>query len=411
MMKKVLLIGVILFLIASAAGALWFFRFRSKAEAQPAFRMAPIERGDIVQLVRSTGIIQPIQLVQVGTQVNGPVIKLYVDFNDLVHEGDLVAQIDPRVYEANLARDEANLQQTLANVEQTQARLLQAERELTRSQELARRDMLSTSDLDTALSARDVLLAQLKLNRAAVDQARASLSLSRANLDYTRIRSPVNGVIIDRNVSEGQTVVASMSAQTLFQIATDLSHVQVAANIPEADIGKIAVGQPVKFTVDAYEQEFTGSVSQIRLAAVTVQSVVTYPVIILASNPNGKLFPGMTANLACEVARRADVLKIPNAALRFTPPDSANAPAAARPRRGDAQPGPRLWIQTNTKAPPLSRPVKTGIGDGSMTELVEAKDLEVGQEVLIGLRGNEKNGAKTVNPFTPQMPGGGRRPH
>lgn len=409
-MKKVLLIGFILLIVAGAVGAVWFFRFRSKTEAQPAFRTAPIERGDIVQLVRSTGIVQPIQLVQVGTQVNGPIIKLYVDFNDLVHEGDLVAQIDPRVYEANLARDEANLQQTLANVEQTQARLLQAERELTRSQELARRDMLSTSDLDTALSARDVLLAQLKLNRAAVDQARASLSLSRANLDYTRIRSPVNGVIIDRNVSEGQTVVASMSAQTLFQIATDLSHVQVAANIPEADIGKIAVGQPVKFTVDAYEQEFTGSVSQIRLAAVTVQSVVTYPVIILAANPNGKLFPGMTANLACEVARRGDVLKVPNAALRFTPPDSANAPAPVRPRRGDAQPGPRLWIQTSPKAPPLSRPVKTGIGDGAMTELVEAKDLEVGQEVLIGLRGNEKNAAKTVNPFTPQMPGGGRRP-
>ena len=410
MMKKVFLIGFLVLLVAGAAGgAIWFFYFRAKAEAQPAFRTAAIERGDIVQLVRSTGSVQPIQLVQVGTQVNGPVTKLYVDFNDRVQAGDLVAQIDPRVYEANLARDEANLQQSLANVEQTQARLVQAERELTRSQELARRDMLSASELDTALAARDVLLAQLKLNRAAVDQARASLSLSRANLDYTRIRSPVNGVIIDRNVSEGQTVVASMSAQTLFQIATDLSQVQVEANIPEADIGKVILGQPVKFTVDAYEQEFTGSVTQIRLSAVTVQSVVTYPVIIHAANPEGKLFPGMTANLACEVARRVGVLKVPNAALRFNPPDKSPPPAVVRPRRGDAQPGPKLWVQADPKAQPIAHSVRTGIGDGAMTELVEAKDLAEGQDVLIGLRGNDKNNSKTVNPFTPQAPGG-RRP-
>jgi HlyD family secretion protein len=345
----------------------------------------------------------------VGTQVNGPVTKLYVDFNDRVQEGDLVAQIDPRVYEANLARDEANLQQTLANVEQTQARLLQAERELTRSQELARRDMISTAELDTALAARDVLLAQIKLNRAAVDQARASLSLSRANLDYTRIRSPVTGVIIDRSVSEGQTVVASMSAQTLFKIATDLSQIQVEANIPEADIGKIAVGQPVKFTVDAYDQEFTGSVQQIRLSAVTLQSVVTYPVIIHAANPAGQLFPGMTANLACEVARRVGVLKVPNAALRFTPPDNEPKTTTDRPRRSETRPGPRVWIQSDPPQAPTAHPVKTGIGDGTATELVEANELAEGQEVLIGLRGTEKNNAKTVNPFNPQMPGG-RRP-
>lgn len=405
-MKKI--IALIIVLLLAGGGAAWYFGIRAKRAEQPAFRTAPLERGDLVQLVRSTGVVQPIQKIQVGTQVNGPITKLYVDFNDQVKEGDLVAQIDPRIYEANLARDEANLKQSLANVEQTQARLVQAERELTRSQELARRDMLSSSELDTALAARDVLLAQLKLNNAAIEQARAALSLSRANLDYTRIRSPVTGVIIDRAVSEGQTVVASMSAQTLFEIATDLSKVQVEANLPEADIGKVAAGQPVTFTVDAYDQVFTGSVTQIRLAAETVQNVVTYPVIIHADNPNGKLFPGMTANLSCEVARRNGVLKAPNAALRFTPPELL-PDKAERPRRGTAPAGSRLWTQADPQTPPVAHPVKTGISDGSMTELIDAGDLDDKQEVIVGLRGNGKDAAQTVNPFMGQPPGSGRR--
>lgn len=405
-MKKI--IALIIVLLLAGGGVAGYFIWRAKRAEQPAFRTAPLERGDLVQLVRSTGVVQPIQKIQVGTQVNGPITKLYVDFNDQVKEGDLVAQIDPRIYEANLARDEANLKQSLANVEQTQARLVQAERELTRSQELARRDMLSSSELDTALAARDVLLAQLKLNNAAIEQARAALSLSRANLDYTRIRSPVTGVIIDRAVSEGQTVVASMSAQTLFEIATDLSKVQVEANLPEADIGKVAAGQPVTFTVDAYDQVFTGRVTQIRLAAETVQNVVTYPVIIHADNPQGKLFPGMTANLSCEVARRSAVLKAPNAALRFTPPDPLPE-KAERPRRNNGPAGARLWTQADPKTPPVAHAVKTGISDGSMTELLDAGDLDDKQSVLVGLRGNGKDAAQTVNPFMGQPPGSGRR--
>lgn len=404
-MKRLFYIGLPLLLAAGGAG--WFFYARSRSGDTPAFRTAPIERGDLVQQVRATGIVQPIRLVEVGTQVNGPVIKLYADFNDRVQAGDLVAQIDPRVYEANLARDEANLQQSLANVEQTQARLLQAERELTRAQELARQAMIAAADLDAALAARDVLLAQIKLNRAAVEQARAALSLSKANLDYTRIRSPVTGVILERSVSEGQTVVASMSAQTLYKIATDLAEIQVEANIPEADIGKIAVGQPVTFTVDAYDREFTGAVAQVRLSSVTVQNVVTYPVIIRATNPDGQLFPGMTATLACEVARRDGVLKVSNAALRFKPPEKDSD--ADRPRRGGNRSGPQLWIQSAPGQPPVARPVQTGISDGTTTELTDPGDLNPGQEVLVGLKTADKNSNTTVNPFAPQPPGR-RRP-
>jgi HlyD family secretion protein len=355
----------------------------------------------------------------VGTQVNGPISKLYVDYNDQVKEGDLVAQIDPTVYQARLAQDDANLTQSAATVEQTQAKLTQAEKELARSKELVRRDMLSQEELDAAVANRDTLAAQLKVAVAAVEQAKAALRLSKANLDYTSIHSPVNGVVIARNVSEGQTVVASMSAQVLFLVATDLRQMQVEASIPEADIGKIRLDQPVTFTVDAYDQEFQGKVAQIRLAAATVQNVVTYPVVIRADNPEGKLYPGMTANIICEVARQTGVLKVPNAALRFKPAAAegtgkrAATGEAGRTRpagSGEAKRVPRskVWVESNPEGKPVPIVVKTGITDGNFTE-VEAEQLQAGQEVIIGLAETGAAATATVNPFAPQMPGRGTR--
>jgi HlyD family secretion protein len=342
-----------------------------------------------------------------------------------------VAQIDPRVYEARLAQDEASLTQALASVEQADARLAQADRELGRARELARRDMQSQAELDAAQAERDILAAQAKLSRAAVEQGQAALRLSRANLEYTRIRSPVDGVVIARNVSEGQTVVASMTAQVLFTVATDLRRIQVEASVPEADIGKVRAGQPVTFTVDAHDQTFHGTVAQVRMAATTVQNVVTYTVVIDAENPEGKLFPGMTATITCEIARRADALKVPNAALRFRPPAAADGAtarsgektgtgrlagggasggvsggAARKPGSGDRS-RQAVWIQKSSDAAPERVTVGLGITDGQFTELADAAGLAEGREVLVGLA-EAKAEAKTVNPFVPVFPGRNR---
>jgi HlyD family secretion protein len=216
----------------------------------------------------------------------------------------------------------------------------------------------------------------------------------------------VSGIVISRNVSEGQTVVASMSAQVLFQIATDLQRVQVEASIPEADIGKIRLDQPVTFAVDAYDTEFKGTVAQIRLSAATVQNVVTYPVVIRADNPEGKLFPGMTATITCEVGKHTDVLKVPNAALRFKPAaDARSTGAKSGEVAGRGQGGSKVWIQKQPDGAPVPVEVKLGISDGSFTELKDPGELQGGDEVIVGIAEKGATSKATVNPFTPQMPG------
>ena len=412
MKMRYVISGVVLILIVVGV-MVWIFR-REKTVGQ--YRTAKIERGTLVQTVRATGVVQPVKLVQVGTQVNGPVRKLYVDYNDQVKEGDLVAQIDPTVYEAQLARDDANLKQSSASVEQTQAKLVQVSNELVRATELARRDMVSQAELDTALADRDSLAAQLKVAEAAVDQSKAALRLSRANLGYTTIRSPVDGVVIARNVDEGQTVVASMSAQTLFSIATDLNTMQIETSVPEADIAGIKTGKTARFRVDAFEETFTGVVQQIRLSSAAVQNVVTYPVILHASNPQMKLFPGMTANVDFEVASRTNCLIVPNAALRFTPESAAGKATAQAPAPAPASGsgdrargrGPRVWIQPDAGAAPTSVVVRAGITDGSQTEIREPTKLRENDAVLTGIAKPGVAAAETVNPFMPKMPGGRR---
>jgi HlyD family secretion protein len=407
MKKWILTIVVIVAAAAAAIGGVFWYRTRN-GNAK-AYRTATVDVGDLVQTVRATGVIQPIRLVAVGTQVNGPVQKLNVDYNDLVKAGDIVAQIDPAVYQTRLAQSQANLAQSQATVEANRAKLVQADKDLARSRELAKRDMLSPSELDAAVATRDVLAAQLKVSEAAVDQSRAALRTSQTELDYTTIRSPVDGVVIDRNVSEGQTVVASMSAQVLFQIATDLRQIQVEASIPEADIGRIRSGQPVSFTVDAYDETFTGTVGQIRMAAATVQNVVTYPVVIRAANPEGRLFPSMTANISCEVERRTGVLKVPNGALRFSPATDNSTSAGRQKERSGRARGPQVWTQGAEGKPLIPVKVSTGISDGAFTELTDAGELQAGAAVIIGLAENGAAPKATVNPFTPTMPGGRQR--
>lgn len=395
-------------LVAAGLGAWWRWR---GSENGNLYRTAKVETGDLVQTVKATGTLQPIKTVQVGTQVNGPVQKLYVDYNDRVKQGELVAQIDPTVYQAQADQGRANLRAARANVDSTRAKLIQAEKELKRNRELTARNLVSQSDLDTTIANRDVLLAQLQQTEAAVAQAQAALRLSETNLAYTTIRSPVDGVVIARNVDEGQTVVASFASQTLFVIATDLKQMQVEADVPEADIGKIRAGQPVRFTVDAYpDQDFEGAVSEVRLAASIQQNVVTYPVIISAPNPEEKLLPTLTANVSITVAHREKVLKVPNAALRFKYEPGEAASGAATPRASGTTPtapGQRqVWVPDgkNLKAV-LVRP---GITDGSYTEIIEGA-LKEGQEVVTGIM---ESGAKAPvavnNPFMPKFPGRGK---
>jgi HlyD family secretion protein len=385
-----------LVLILAAAGGGWYYYQKAHPPKEPlGYRTATVKRGAVVQDIRATGTVQPIKKVEVGTQVNGPIVRLYVDFNSVVTANQIVAQIDPAVYEATHAKDCAQLKSNEANVEQITAKLELAEKELRRKQELANRKMLALSDLDIAVSERDALTAQLKVARASVEQSQASVKMSKTNLGYCTIRSPVDGVVVARNVDEGQTVVSSMSAQKLFQIATDLKRIQVEASIPEADVGLIRTNQPVAFNVDAYSDDFRGEVKQVRLAATTVQNVVTYPVIVEADNPGEKLFPGMTANIAVEVARSENTLMIPAAALRFNP---TNLTSDVR--------GPKVWVLGSNSAP-AAVAVKLGISDGTHTALLEPQSLE-GQEVILGFQGSQAaNGGSPKNPFMPTPPGSG----
>lgn len=265
----------------------------SKKEG-PRFRLSPIAKTDIVKTVEATGTVEPIKKVEVGAQVNGKIIKLFVDYNSLVTNGQVVALIDPQVYDAQYRSALAQLHANEANVKKCEAALKLAEKTLARKHTLSQKQLASVADYDNALEVRDVALAALEQAKAQVEQSRASMNQAKANLNYCTIVSPVDGTVIERSVDEGQTVVSSMNAVPLLTIAEDLSRIQVEATVPEADVGMIREGQNVTFTADAYRKTFRGKVRQVRLAATTENNVVTYPIIIDAVNDDKEslLFPG-----------------------------------------------------------------------------------------------------------------------
>jgi HlyD family secretion protein len=402
-MKKWMWAPVVLALVAVVG----LFGFWRRGDNGQTYKTAKVARGDIVQSVKATGTVTPLEEVDVGTQVSGKVASLLADFNSVVTAGQVVARIDPAPYQARVEQDEALLAQAQAELEQANAQLELGVKEHQRDRELAARSLISASDLDTSSANLKKLRAQLKLSRASVEQAAATLRVSRTNLDYTVIRSPVNGVVINRNVNQGQTVVASFAAQTLFVIATDLSKMEVEASIPEADIGQVRVGQSVEFTVDAYpDEQFIGQVSEVRLAATTVSNVVTYPVIIVADNPDRKLMPGMTATVSIEVQRKNGILTVPNSALRFKPPvansGSSGPPgSSAEEAREELPKGPRVYVQTPEGLKPIS--ITTGVSDGVATEVTAG--LQEGQEVVTRvLLAEDKQKTQVNNPFTPKFP-------
>ena len=315
-MKKLL---VVIVLIGAGITAYGYLGFRT-TEFVPDVSFVALARGDVVDTVGATGTLEAVTTVQVGSQVSGIIEALNADFNSIVREGDVIARLEPSLFETQIEQARANLARADADVERLRVTLEDARAQLTRAEGLAARDLISASELETSQVAVRSAEAQIKSAEAGVIQSRASLNQSEVNLGHTVITAPIDGIVIARQVDVGQTVAASMSAPELFIIAADLTKMQVIANIDESDVGRIRPGQPVTFTVDAYPaEEFQGTVSQIRLEPVVVQNVVTYATVIDVPNNELKLKPGMTATVTLEIARRENVLRVPNAALRFRP--------------------------------------------------------------------------------------------
>ncbi|MCS6925513.1 MAG: efflux RND transporter periplasmic adaptor subunit [Candidatus Binatia bacterium] len=410
---------VVLAILAAGAalGAWWFLR-----EGQPpiTYLTAPVERGAISQLVTATGTVNPVTTVQVGTYVSGPIKALFVDFNSPVRRGQRVAQIDPRPFVMKVKQAEANVATARAQVEKDKADLNFKQQVLKRARELFERALIAKQEVEAAERDYEQALAQLQLDQARLAQNLAALEEARVNLGYTDIVSPVDGVVVSRNVNVGQTVAASFQTPVLFEIAQDLTKMQVNTNVSESDIGGVKEGQSAFFTVDAYpERQFWGRVVQVRNAPQTVQNVVTYDVVVSVENPDLALKPGMTANMSIITAHREDVLKVPLAALRFRPSSRQEngeqprwpvelhrLPAAPGDEGTGSQPGQQVWVyKGDNKLQPVQ--VQVGLRDDTYGELL-AGDLREGEQVVTGMRTAEKDGAP--QPSIPGFgPGFGRR--
>jgi len=434
--KRLSLLGLLGVLLVVAV--LWFWL--GDNNPSDGFRTVPVTRGDLQAVISATGTVEPEEVVDVGAQVAGKIVAFgkdkdgkTVDYGSVVEAGTVLARVDDALYAADLANAKAQLEQNKASVQraqsdlgQLQAKLYQAQRDWMRAQKLGPSDALSQADYDTALSAYEIAKANVKVGQAAlaqaknaVAQAEATLRKARQNLDYCTIISPVKGVIIDRRVNIGQTVVSSLNAPSLFLIAKDLKRLQVWASVNEADIGTIQPGQPVTFTVDAYPGEtFEGVVGKIRLNATMTQNVVTYTVEVNTDNSDGKLLPYLTANLKFKVAEREDILMVPNAVLRWTPQPDQIAPKVRQvlreskrknPESAQASTGkeykggPRqgvVWIPEGQYVKPIK--VSLGLTDGSLTE-VQNPELKEGMQVVVGEKSTEEGAASATSPFTPQI--------
>ena len=423
---------IVTLVVIGALGYGWYwYRHRPQKPEMIFYRSQEVQKGSVTQEVTATGTIAPIKKVSVTTQVTGKIVSLAADYNSRITEGQVIATIDPETYESSLASAKAQLKNNEANLEKTLAQLKLSKKELERQKKLFERDMTTESELDSAQANYDQLLATQKSNEAAIEQSRASVKTAEKNLKDCTINSPVTGVVIDRAVEEGQTVVSSMNATGLFTVATELTRVKVEAAIPEADIGGVAVGQKVFFTVDAYKEHFKGVVTQIRLASTTTSNVVTYPVIIEAENPGEKLFPGMTANISIIIEEADDVVLVPNAATRFIPPfaveEMAGGQRQGMPPAGgpadtsgqedaeDALPPPHsentktIWIADSlTEIHPVT--VELGITDSVNTVVTAGGEELLGKKVVVGkMSAAMTSGPQTSNPFMPTPPGRNRR--
>ncbi|HSE04001.1 MAG TPA: efflux RND transporter periplasmic adaptor subunit [Methylomirabilota bacterium] len=414
--------------------------------ARPAFRTAPVSRGPLTSAVSATGTLNAVITVLVGSQISGQIKELHADFNSLVKKGQVIARIDPEIFEAKVSQakaqvdaaqasvlnQQAAVEKTRADLENARAALAAARaqtaksqvtvvdsrRTLGRTRDLRQRGLIAQADEDTAQAAHDSAVAQVDASKAQeeaqasavraaeaqlrvseamlknvaaqVVQSRSALRQAQVDLDRTFIRAPVDGTVVGRSVDVGQTVAASLQAPTLFTIAQDLRNMQVDTNVDEADVGRVKVGQTATFTVDSFPgRTYSGEVVQIRKAPLVVQNVVTYDVVVSARNPEQRLLPGMTANVRIIIDQKESVLQVPNAALRFRPP-GMDAPERARPARpgpgggrGGGAPTGRVWV-VGPDGKPAEIPLQLGVGDGTYTEVARG-DLTEGQQVIVGV--------------------------
>jgi HlyD family secretion protein len=439
-------------LVVLLLGGFGVWRWRAAHKKAPVeFDTASVDRGRIVARVTATGTLSALVTVQVGTQVSGTLQKLFVDWNSPVKKGQLIAQIDPQLFEASLQQAQANYQAAEGNLVKAEAQERDAGRQFERSKSLLERKLIAQADYDTAQANQEVMKGQTAAARGSLAQAKAGLFQAKVNLGMTRIVSPTDGTVISRSVDVGQTVAASLAAPTLFVIAKDLREMQVDTSVAEADVGKLSTGMPATFTVDAFTGEhFRGKVRQIRNAPTTLQNVVTYDAVIDVANPDLKLRPGMTANITFIAAEKDNVLRVPNAAMRFRPtpeiftamgiavpqavrdaadrakagagsgggtrsaggpgarPAGAGGPGAGGGRgrpggRGDAANDRRsVWLLRDGKPQMVS--LRVGLSDGNLTELIEG-DLHEGDPLILDAAATDAQPEAAA----PASPGGMRR--
>lgn len=360
---------LLLLIIAVGVGGYYGWLAYTKPPVEAKYKFHTLEMGDVTQSVSANGTLNPLVLVTVGTQVSGKVIKLYVDFNDRVEKGQILAELDPSLLDAQVAQSDATVKSAEASLELAVANEK-------RSRELFVKEFISKQELDASVQA-------LKAARAALDLARAQSQKDRTNQGYTIIRSPVSGVVVDRQIDVGQTVAASLSAPVLFKIAQDLRQMQIDSNFAEADIGRIKVGQNVNFAVDAFpNMAFSGVVKQVRLNATTVSNVVTYDVVVKVENPDEILIPGMTAYVNVIIAEKKNVLLLPNAALRYKPtPPSAQENGGGKAKKEKRESNSALVFVLENGMP---KPIKVGVGisDNRFTEII-TEELRAESKIIV----------------------------
>ena len=344
----------------------------------PRYVTSPVTRGSIVKSIVTTGTVNPVVTVQVGSYVSGVIQALYCDYNTVVKAGQLCAKIDPRPFQLAVDQNTANLASAKAQLEKDRASLAYAKTNYERDLSLLKEGVVSQDTVDTDKSAYDQGKAQIALDQATIAQHQAALNAAQVNLGYTDIVSPVDGIVISRNIDVGQTVAASFQTPTLFLIAKDLTKMQVDTNVSESDVGGAKLGQKASFTVEAYPNKtFWGQVTQIRQAPITVQNVVTYNVVVSVENPQLELLPGMTANTRIIADERKDSLRVPLQAIRFTPQLKQNKKSPDAEKTGD---GARVWVLR--KGQPQAVPVTTGLSDNTNVEITSG-ELQVGDQVIV----------------------------
>ena len=384
MMKK---FGIRKILIALVIVSLLFWGIAwaiTQYNKTPRYKVRKIKRTTITETVEASGTINPVTTVNIGSQVSGMISAIYVDFNSKVTKGQLLAQIDPSLFQAQVEKAQGDLNSAKANYEKIKAMLIYDKKNYERYKKLYTKRYVAKSDVELAEATYKSDVAQLDAMSAQIAQANATLQNNLTNLKYTKIISPEDGVVVSRDVDVGQTVAASFQTPTLFMVAQDLTKMQIEVNVSEADIGRVAVGQDVDYTLDGYaDMTFRGKVSQVRISPTTVNNVVTYNVIVEVDNEDQKLKPGMTANVSIITNRKDDALCVPNDALRFTPTEITG---------GQKYKEQGIWVMRDRK--PVRVTIKTGAKNNDITEII-SKDIKENERVIIGYRNADKNSGGT----------------